>query len=121
MRSTVTSRPERSVEPTVYFAVAELLANVAKHARATEMTVELGYVTRMLTATATDDGRGGAAASEDSGLARLERGAAAFGGRLPEIYSLDPAGPTRDRYGHTQVAYLVISRGPARPAARCRR
>ena len=65
---------------------------MAKHARATEVTVELGYGTRMLTATVTDDGRGGAAASEGSGLAGLERRAAAFGGRL-EIYS--PASPTR--------------------------
>jgi signal transduction histidine kinase len=30
------------VESAVYFAVAELLANAAKHARATEVTVELG-------------------------------------------------------------------------------
>jgi glucose-6-phosphate-specific signal transduction histidine kinase len=54
------------VESAAYFAVAELQANAAKHARATEVTVELGYGTRMLTATVTDDG-GGAAASEGSG------------------------------------------------------
>jgi len=93
VRSTVPSRPERPVEAAVYFAVAELLANVAKHARATEVSIELGYGTRMLTATVTDDGAGGATASEGSGLHGLERRAAAFGGRL-EIYS--PAGgPTR--------------------------
>jgi signal transduction histidine kinase len=91
--SSVPSRPERPVESAVYFAVAELLANVAKHARATEVTVELGYGTRMLTATVTDDGCGGAAASAGSGLSALERRAAAFGGSL-EVYS--PAGgPTR--------------------------
>ncbi len=95
MRSTVTSRPERPVESAVYFAVAELLANVAKHARATEVTVELGYGTRMLTATVTDDGRGGAAASEGSGLTGLERRAAAFGGRLERVRGVGPPGQLR--------------------------
>ena len=36
-------RPERPIEAAVYFAVAELLTNVAKHARATWATVEFGY------------------------------------------------------------------------------
>ena len=96
------------MESAVYFAVAELLANVAKHARANEVTVELGYGTRMLTATVTDHGRGGAAAWEGSGLAGLERRAPAFGGRL-ETYS--PAG------GPTRIAMVIpcvlsYSRGP---------
>jgi signal transduction histidine kinase len=93
VRSTVPSRPERPVESAVYFAVAELLTNVAKHAHATHVTVELGYAAQTLTASVTDDGAGGAAASPGSGLAGVERRMAAFGGRL-EIDS--PAGgPTR--------------------------
>lgn len=93
VRSTVPSRPERPVEAAVYFAVAELLANVAKHAHATSVTVELGYATQTLTATVTDDGIGGAAASAGSGLSGIERRMSAFDGRL-EIDS--PAGgPTR--------------------------
>jgi signal transduction histidine kinase len=93
VRSTVPSRPERPVESAVYFAVAELLANAAKHAHATQVTVDLGYQARTLTAIVTDDGAGGADASAGSGLSGIERRMAAFGGRL-EIDS--PAGgPTR--------------------------
>ena len=65
-RSIVTSRPERPVESAGYFAVAELPANLAKHARATEVTAEPGYGTRMLTATVPTTA---AAAPEGSGLA----------------------------------------------------
>lgn len=93
VRSTVPSRPERPVEAAVYFAVAELLANVGKHAGAGRVTVDLDHAARTLTATVTDDGIGGAAASGGSGLAGIERRMAAFGGTL-EIDS--PAGgPTR--------------------------
>ncbi|AGL16020.1 sensor histidine kinase [Actinoplanes sp. N902-109] len=89
----VPSRPERPIESAVYFAVAELLANVAKHAHASEVRIELGYFDRMLTATVTDDGVGGAAKSTGSGLNGLERRMMAFGGRL-EVDS-PVGGPTR--------------------------
>jgi signal transduction histidine kinase len=93
VHSTVPARPERPVESAIYFAVAELLTNVAKHAHATQVTVELGFAEQILTATVTDDGIGGAAASAGSGLSGIERRMAAFGGRL----GIDsPAGgPTR--------------------------
>jgi signal transduction histidine kinase len=52
-------RPERPVESAVYFVVAELLTNVAKHARATHATVEIGYQGRTLTVAVTDDGLSG--------------------------------------------------------------
>ncbi|MBO1415271.1 sensor histidine kinase [Streptomyces sp. FH025] len=87
--SQVPSRPERPLESAVYFSVAELLANVAKHSRAERVKVELTYAARTLTATVSDDGIGGAAASTGSGLSGIERRMAAFGGRL-EIDS--PAG-----------------------------
>ncbi|MBV6701493.1 sensor histidine kinase [Kitasatospora aureofaciens] len=91
--SQVPARPERPVESAVYFSVAELLANVAKHSRAERVKVELSYAARTLTATVSDDGIGGAAASTGSGLSGIERRMTAFGGRL-EIES--PAGgPTR--------------------------
>ncbi|PRX61762.1 histidine kinase [Nonomuraea fuscirosea] len=93
VRSAVPSRPERPVESALYFAVAELLANVSKHAGATRATVELGYADRTLSATVTDDGAGGADLSAGSGLSGIGRRMAAFGGRL-DIDS--PAGgPTR--------------------------
>lgn len=93
VRTQVPSRPERPLESAVYFAVAELLANVAKHAEAERVTVELSYATRTLSATVKDDGVGGADASSGSGLSGIERRMNSFGGRL-EIDS--PAGgPTR--------------------------
>lgn len=110
VRSTVPARPERPVESAMYFAVAELLANAVKHARASRVEIDLDYGERVLTATVTDDGVGGigAAATEPggtppgtrpagaqqtgsgqagsgsagSGLAGIERRMAAFGGVL---------------------------------------
>lgn len=89
VRSNVPARPERPVEAAVYFAVAELLANVAKHAHATRASIDLDYRDRMLTATVTDDGVGGASPSAGSGLSGLERRMAAFDGGV-EVDS--PAG-----------------------------
>jgi signal transduction histidine kinase len=93
VRGTLPSRPERPVESAVYFAVAELLANVAKHAHATQVTVDFGYADRRLTATVTDDGSGGASAGAGSGLAGIERRATSFNGRL--AIDSPVGGPTR--------------------------
>ena len=106
------------MESAVYFAVAELLANVAKHARATEVTVELGYGTRMLTATVTDDGRGGAAASEGSGLAGLERRAAAFGGRLERVRGVGPPGAHHDFDLYESIRSAAVNQAVEQFAAR---
>jgi signal transduction histidine kinase len=83
------SRPERPVESAFYYAISECLANVAKHAHATMVTVDLAYTARCLTATITDDGTGGAAVPRGSsggaggsGLRGIERRMAAFGGSL---------------------------------------
>lgn len=92
-------RPERPVESAVYFVVAELLTNVAKHAHATHATIEIGYQWRTLTATVTDDGTGGAAASDGaaasggSGLSGVRSRLAAFDGLLDIDSPL--GGPTR--------------------------
>ena len=83
-------RPERPVESAVYFAVAELLANAAKHAQATRAAIELRYQ-----AERDRDRRwvGGVRASKGAGLWGIERRMTVFEGRL-EIES--PAGgPTR--------------------------
>ncbi|MEV0646230.1 histidine kinase [Phytomonospora sp. NPDC050363] len=93
VRSGLSGRPERPVEAAVYFAVAELLANTAKHADAAWVTVEFDHGGRVLTATVTDDGSGGAVSSPGSGLSGIERRLAAFDGSV-RIDS--PAGgPTR--------------------------
>jgi signal transduction histidine kinase len=93
VRSDLPSRPERPVEAALYFAVSELLANVAKHARATRATIDLGYDGATLTATVTDDGEGGASAEKGSGLSGINRRISAFGGRLEIDSPVD--GPTR--------------------------
>jgi signal transduction histidine kinase len=93
VHSAVPSRAERPVEAAVYFAVAELLANVAKHAHASHVTVDLGYTVQMLTASVTDDGVGGAVAAPGSGLNGVERRMAAFGGHL--AIDSPAGGPTR--------------------------
>ena len=66
-------------ESTVYFVVSEALANVAKHAEASEAAVTIAVAADRLAVTVTDDGRGGAAGS---GLAGLADRVAAVGGTL---------------------------------------
>ena len=72
------------VESTAYFVVAEALANVAKHASASEAGVAIAAQTGRLVVKVTDDGRGGAVAdlASGSGLAGLEDRVAAVGGTL---------------------------------------
>ena len=91
--SNVPARPERPIESALYFSVSELLTNVAKHAHATRAAVELTYDGRKLSASVSDDGVGGAAASTGSGLAGVGRRMAAFGGEV-DIDS-PTGGPTR--------------------------
>ncbi|HTJ39010.1 MAG TPA: histidine kinase [Dactylosporangium sp.] len=93
VRSAVAGRAERPVEAAVYFAVSELLANVAKHAHARRATVELEHAGGTLTAVVADDGTGGASAGGGTGLRGIERRLAALGGRL-DIDS-PSGGPTR--------------------------
>jgi PAS domain S-box-containing protein len=73
-------------ESTAYFVVSEALANVAKHAEASEAEVTIAVAADRLavTVTVTDDGRGGAAAdlAGGSGLAGLTDRVAAVGGTL---------------------------------------
>lgn len=89
----IPARPERPIEAAVYFAVAELLTNVAKHAQATSATVEFAYTGEALVLTVMDNGVGGAAGSEGSGLEAMERRLAAFGGGLG--VQSPPGGGTR--------------------------
>jgi len=80
--STLEGRVPMPVESAVYFAVSELLANVAKHAAATRARVELSRTPQALTVVVTDDGAGGAAAADGSGLAGIARRLGAFDGSL---------------------------------------
>lgn len=69
------------VESAVYFAVAECLANVAKHARASRAWVVGGHDGDTLRLTVGDDGCGGAD-PRGSGLVGVGRRLAAFDGTL---------------------------------------
>lgn len=80
------------VESAAYFAVAEVLTNVAKHADATSARVRLGYADGRLQLTVSDDGRGGAAVTPDGGLRGMQRRLGALDGTL-DVTS-PPGGPT---------------------------
>ncbi|NGN69504.1 sensor histidine kinase [Streptomyces sp. A7024] len=61
------------VQATAYFAVAEALANAAKHARAQRVEIDLWQRNGTLRVTVADDGRGGADPARGSGLRGIER------------------------------------------------
>jgi signal transduction histidine kinase len=85
-------RPPAPVEAAVYFAVAEALSNVAKHAGARRALVRVYRKDGMLRAEVTDDGSGGADPARGTGLAGIERRLAAFDGIL--AVSSPVGGPT---------------------------
>jgi signal transduction histidine kinase len=71
-----------SLEAAVYFTCSEALANVAKHAHASAVTIEVTRVDRVLRVVVADDGIGGADPARGSGLVGLKDRAEALGGRL---------------------------------------
>jgi signal transduction histidine kinase len=75
-------RPSAPVESAVYFAVAEVLNNVAKHSGAGGALVRIRHANDMLRAEITDDGEGGADAGNGTGLAGIRRRLSAFDGML---------------------------------------
>jgi len=87
-------RPEAPVESAAYFAASELLTNVAKHAGAARVWIDLSYgaETGMLRMTMTDDGRGGADPAEGTGLRGVERRIGTFDGLMS--LTSPPGGPT---------------------------
>lgn len=89
-------RPEPQVETALYRVVQEALANVAKHARARNVTVRLARDGRGLHCTVQDDGSGFDARSAASGrrglgVAGMRERLNAFGGTL-EVDSAPGAG-----------------------------
>jgi signal transduction histidine kinase len=70
------------VEATAYFIVSEALTNVAKHARATKVTVNVHERRETLVVEVADDGVGGAHPGSGSGLTGLCDRAAALGGSV---------------------------------------
>ena len=80
------------VESAAYFAVSELLANVAKHAGANGAEVDLRHSSGSLRISVSDDGDGGADPSRGTGLAGVGRRLAAFDGVI--VVASPAGGPT---------------------------
>jgi signal transduction histidine kinase len=80
----VDSRPSEPIEIAVYYLVSEALTNVAKHAGASAVRVEVGTddAGATLRVEVRDDGRGGADFAGGSGMAGLKDRVEALGGRL---------------------------------------
>ncbi len=77
----VPERPPAVVETAAYFVVAEAMANAAKHAEATQITVRIVREHDRLVVEIADDGRGGADVA-GSGLVGLRRRVEALDGTL---------------------------------------
>ncbi|WP_433351915.1 sensor histidine kinase [Microtetraspora malaysiensis] len=86
------SRPQAPVESAAYFAIAEALANIAKHSGADRAWVRMWYADGSLRMRVGDNGRGGADPEGGSGLRGLQRRLAAFDGMLD--ISSPVGGPT---------------------------
>ncbi|MFR9794672.1 sensor histidine kinase [Streptomyces sp. MS06] len=80
------------VEAAAYFAVSEMLTNVAKHAEAQRIWIDMRHEDGMLRITVTDDGKGGADPTRGTGLTGTERRLGAFDGVL--ALNSPPGGPT---------------------------
>jgi signal transduction histidine kinase len=92
LASDLTDRPPAPVESAVYFAVSELMANVARLAEARQTWIDVRHTDGMLRIGVTDDGHGGADPARGTGLHGIERRLAPF----DEVLALSspPGGPT---------------------------
>jgi signal transduction histidine kinase len=86
---TLPGRLPAPVESAAYFAVSELVANVAKHSGARSAEIDLRYHDGAVRISVLDDGDGGADPARGTGLRGIERRVAAFDGVL---VVLSPAG-----------------------------
>ena len=81
IRGAVDRLPE-PIEAALFFVCSEALANVAKHAAASRVSIELQEKRRTAAVTIADDGVGGAVPGRGSGLRGLADRVEALGGRL---------------------------------------
>lgn len=86
------ARLPAAVETAAYFAVAECLSNVVKHACASSAWVVIAALDGRLRLMVGDNGRGGADAARGSGLSGLRRRLAAFDGTV--VVDSPIGGPT---------------------------
>jgi signal transduction histidine kinase len=88
----LSGRPQEPIESALYFAVAECLANIGKHAGATQAWVTISHSDEALRALVGDDGRGGADPAAGTGMLGVMRRLAAFDGTMR--VSSPTGGPT---------------------------
>ena len=88
----LSGRPPATIEAAAYFVVAESLANIAKHSRATRGSVRVADADHALHIDIVDDGVGGAAEHPGGGLSGLRDRITAVEGRLR--ISSPAGGPT---------------------------
>jgi signal transduction histidine kinase len=86
----VAGRLPEQIEVSAYYVVTEALANTAKHARASAVSVEVGVADDVLQVVVRDDGTGGADLTSGGGLVGLKDRVEALGGR----FLLDSPGGT---------------------------
>lgn len=85
-------RPPAPVESAIYFALTEILANVAKHSAAGSAWIRVVHEDGRLCVMVGDDGRGGAHTPVGGGLDGIERRLAAFDGTV--VVASPVGGPT---------------------------
>jgi signal transduction histidine kinase len=93
LHADIRERFDAGIESAAYFLVSEALTNVAKHACANAVTVDVACTAGALVVTIADDGVGGADPERGSGLGGLIDRVAAVGGEL-EISSAPGHGTT---------------------------
>jgi len=93
LRVDVERRLPESVEVAAYYVVAEALTNAAKHACASQVTVDVNTDDKLLRLSVTDDGVGGAVPGGGSGLLGLKDRVEALGGHI-HLTSRDHQGTT---------------------------
>ncbi|MFI6597286.1 sensor histidine kinase [Nonomuraea sp. NPDC050536] len=88
-------RLDPPIESAVYFGVAELVTNAAKHAYATRARISIAWDETGIVVDVEDNGRGGATVRAGGGLDGLRRRLAVFDGTL--AVTSPAGGPTRVR------------------------
>lgn len=88
----LSGRAQPPVEAAAYFAVAETLANTAKHGGARNAWIRIRHAAGVLSIVVGDDGVGGADPARGSGLRGISNRLAAFDGTM--TVSSPPGGPT---------------------------
>ncbi|MGH3506815.1 MAG: sensor histidine kinase, partial [Nocardioidaceae bacterium] len=85
-------RPPAPVESAAYFAAAECLANIGKHADADRAWIEVSHADGVLRLVVGDDGSGGADVEAGTGMRGVMRRLATFDGAM--TFSSPAGGPT---------------------------